>query len=97
MPIHAPGSYIRPLHVAGVTIVMILIYLHIGRNTIARLDSTGSLRAWLTGYATLVLVLGAAFTGYVLLYSPMSWWALVVITSMFSVVPYLGHDVLVTV
>lgn len=40
-----------------------------------------------------VLTMLAAFTGYVLVWAQMSFWAGVVITSLLSVIPIWGHQI----
>lgn len=42
----------------------------------------------------ILLIIGAAFTGYALVGSQMSYWAVAVITSLISVVPINGEKLL---
>lgn len=48
---------------------------------------------WLVGVAIFVLLIATAFTGYVLPWGQMSFWAATVITNLFSAIPFVGVEV----
>jgi len=82
------GWLLRILHANGASIFFIGLYLHAGRGIyfISYLFPY----TWATGVILLLLVIGAAFMGYVLIWGQMSFWAATVITNLLSAVPYLG-------
>lgn len=47
---------------------------------------------WKRGILIFLLVIGSAFSGYSIVYSQISYWGLVVITNLITVIPYLGSD-----
>ena len=47
---------------------------------------------WLIGVIILFLMIATAFIGYALPFGQQSLWGISVITSLFSVVPYVGND-----
>lgn len=49
---------------------------------------------WCIGIAVWLLLCGACFTGYSLVYGQMSLWAIVVICSLVTAIPVLGEQVL---
>ncbi|KAM3626302.1 cytochrome b (mitochondrion) [Acanthocheilonema viteae] len=82
------GWLVRIMHSNGASMFFFFIYLHIFKGMIF-----GSYRlfgVWLTGIFIYFLLMGIAFTGYVLIWGQMSYWAAVVITSLMTSVPYLG-------
>lgn len=48
---------------------------------------------WIVGVLLLLLVMAAAFIGYVLPWGQMSFWGATVITNLFSAIPVIGGDV----
>jgi len=64
------------------------IYIHIGRGIYY--GSFHFKKTWLTGVIILLIVIGAAFIGYVLPWGQISFWGATVITNLLSAIPYLG-------
>nr|AIO05528.1 cytochrome b [Dirofilaria immitis] len=82
------GWFLRILHSNGASMFFLFIYFHIFKGLVY-----GSYRfrfVWLSGIFIYFLLMGVAFTGYVLIWGQMSYWAAVVITSLMTSVPYLG-------
>ena len=87
------GWLLRTLHSNGATFFFICIYTHIGRGLYyGRYLYVGT---WITGVVLLILLISAAFIGYVLPWGQISFWGATVITNLFSAIPYIG-DGLVT-
>jgi ubiquinol-cytochrome c reductase cytochrome b subunit len=61
------GAIIRDTHVVGASTFMFLIIIHVIRNIDSRGHNRVSVRMWLSGVLMIVLSMGIAFTGYVLL------------------------------
>jgi len=82
------GWLLRIIHANGASIFFIAIYLHVGRGIyyISYLFKY----TWATGIIIILLVIGAAFIGYVLVWGQISFWAATVITNLLSAIPYLG-------
>jgi quinol-cytochrome oxidoreductase complex cytochrome b subunit len=85
------GELVRNLHHWSANLLVVIAVLHL-----VRVFLTGSYRPpremnWLIGVAMLVLVLGANFTGYLLPWDQLAYWAITVGTSIISYVPLIGE------
>src|SRR5512139_1741806 len=84
------GELIRNLHHWSANLLIVVAVLHL-----IRVFVTGSYRPprelnWLIGVAMLLLVLGANFTGYLLPWDQLAFWAITVGTSIISYIPLIG-------
>ena len=86
------GWLLRTLHSNGATFFFICIYTHIGRGLYY--GSYLYVGTWVSGVVLLILLIAAAFMGYVLPWGQISFWGATVITNLFRAIPYFG-DVLV--
>ncbi|MGL5117397.1 MAG: cytochrome b [Beijerinckiaceae bacterium] len=87
------GWLIRYLHMNGASMFFIAVYLHIFRGLYY-----GSYKAprevlWILGVVIFLLMMATAFMGYVLPWGQMSLWGAVVITNLFSAIPFVGESV----
>ncbi|NWG35800.1 MAG: cytochrome b N-terminal domain-containing protein [Chloroflexi bacterium] len=85
------GELIRNLHHWSANLLIVVSVLHL-----IRVFVTGAYRPprelnWLIGVAMLLLVLGANFTGYLLPWDQLAYWAITVGTSILSYVPLIGQ------
>ena len=85
------GELIRNLHHWSANLLIVVAVLHL-----VRVFVTGSYRPprelnWLIGVAMLLLVLGANFTGYLLPWDQLAFWAITVGTSIISYIPLVGQ------
>jgi len=85
------GDLLRNLHHWSANLLVIASILHL-----LRVFFTGAHRPprelnWLIGVGMLVLVLGANFTGYLLPWDQLAYWAITVGTSLVSYVPLVGE------
>nr|YP_009027250.1 cytochrome b [Contracaecum osculatum]AGR53830.1 cytochrome b [Contracaecum osculatum] len=85
------GWVFRIFHSNGASLFFIFLYLHIFKGLF--FCSYRLKKVWLTGVVILLLVMMEAFMGYVLVWAQMSFWASVVITSLLSVIPFWGVDI----
>lgn len=83
------GFFFRFIHLNIASIFFLLIYFHIFRG-IFNNSPKNKPHVWLTGIVILILLIAAAFLGYVLPWGQMSFWGATVITNIFSAIPYLG-------
>ena len=85
------GELIRNVHHWSANLLIVVAVLHL-----IRVFATGSYRPprelnWLIGVAMLLLVLGANFTGYLIPWDQLAYWAITVGTSIISYVPLIGQ------
>ena len=86
------GWLLRLIHSTGATFFFIFLYLHIGRGLYY--GSYVYPEVWNIGVLILLLVIGAAFLGYVLPWGQISYWGATVITNLLRAIPYLGKVLL---
>lgn len=84
------GELIRNIHHWSANLLIVVAVLHL-----IRIFATGAYRPprelnWLIGVAMLLLTLGANFTGYLLPWDQLAFWAITVGTSIISYVPFIG-------
>lgn len=82
------GWLLRVIHANGASIFFISLYLHTGRGMYY--SSFTYSHTWSVGVLIILLVIAAAFIGYVLIWGQISFWAATVITNLLSAIPYLG-------
>jgi len=71
----------------------ICLYIHVGRGIYYGRYIFS--KTWITGVVLLVMVIAAAFLGYVLPWGQMRFWGATVITNLFSAFPYFGSNLVV--
>ena len=89
------GWLARSLHFNNANFFFVFIFLHFFKGLF--FQSYRLKGVWVLGMLMFVLTMLAAFTGYVLVWAQMRFWAGVVITSLLSVVPIWGHQIVVWV
>jgi quinol-cytochrome oxidoreductase complex cytochrome b subunit len=85
------GELIRNLHHWSANLLIVVSVLHF-----IRVFVTGAYRPprelnWLIGVSMLLLVVGANFTGYLLPWDQLAYWAITVGTSIISYIPLVGN------
>ena len=87
------GWLIRYIHANGASMFFIVVYGHICRGLYygSYMEPRESL--WCSGVILFLLMMGAAFTGYVLPWGQMSLWGATVITSMVTAIPVAGQPI----
>nr|YP_009756948.1 cytochrome b [Lepidocyrtus fimetarius]QIM14976.1 cytochrome b [Lepidocyrtus fimetarius] len=83
------GWLIRTLHANGASFFFLCLYIHSGRGMYY--SSFKLTHTWLVGVIIMLVLMGTAFMGYVLIWGQMSFWAATVITNLLSAIPYLGQ------
>ncbi len=91
----AYGWVFRHTHAVAASIMFLVLFIHIVRGIYY-----GSYKAprevlWLTGYILFVLMSATAFTGYLLPWGQMSYWAAQTITTLFEKIPFIGPDLVI--
>lgn len=85
------GQLVRNLHHWSGNLLVIVVFLHL-----LRVFFTGGLRPprefnWVLGVFLLLLVVGANFTGYLLPWDQLAYWAVTVGTSLLGYLPLIGE------
>ena len=84
------GWVFRVLHFNGARFFFFFVFSHFFKGLF--FFSFRLCRVWLTGLFIFILLMAVAFMGYVLVWAQMRFWASVVITSLLTVVPIFGFD-----
>jgi len=87
------GWLIRYIHANGASMFFITVYAHIVRGLYYGSYMEPRQLLWCSGVVLLFLMMGTAFTGYVLPWGQMSFWGATVITSMVTVIPIAGKQI----
>jgi quinol-cytochrome oxidoreductase complex cytochrome b subunit len=87
------GWLLRNIHAVGASMFFLAVYLHIFRGLYY-----GSYKAprevlWILGVVIYLLMMAAAFLGYVLPWGQMSFWGATVITELFGALPLVGGPI----
>lgn len=84
------GSFIRSIHAYGSSGIIILLVLHIGQTILYGSYKGRRELLWLSGCILLALMLGMAFTGYLLPWDEKAYFASAVGTNLIAEVPFIG-------
>ena len=90
------GWLMRYMHAVGASMFFFVVYVHIGRGMFYGSYKKPRELVWIIGVVLFLLMMATAFMGYVLPWGQMSFWGAKVITNLFSLVPFIGDD-LVTI
>nr|YP_009229567.1 cytochrome b [Rodentolepis nana]ALT58514.1 cytochrome b [Rodentolepis nana] len=82
---------IRYWHIWGVNILFFLFFIHMGRALYY--SSYSKKGVWNVGFILYLLLMGEAFTGYILPWHQMSYWAATVLTSIANSLPIFGPTI----
>lgn len=86
---HYSTWILRDLHMLGANLLMLMLYLHLTKALSLDFQVHTRVASWFTGAALFLLFLAACFTGYILVCGQMSYWALIVILNLLTVIPVL--------
>jgi quinol-cytochrome oxidoreductase complex cytochrome b subunit len=86
------GEFVRDLHRLGAEAMVIVVTLHMVRTFV-----TGSYKkprqfTWFTGVVLLIVTLFLSFSGYLLPWDQLAFWAVTIGTSMAEAVPLIGPE-----
>jgi quinol-cytochrome oxidoreductase complex cytochrome b subunit len=93
------GSWIRAVHRISAHLMVVSVFLHLVRIFLTGAYKNGSGRGqrrqinWVLGVAMLLLTLFLSFTGYLLPWDQLAFWAVTVGTNIAAAVPFVGPDV----
>ena len=86
------GEHLRDVHRLAAELMIVVVALHMLRTFL-----TGSFKnerkfTWITGVALLILTLGLTFSGYLLPWDQLAYWAVTIGTSMAGAAPVIGEQ-----
>ena len=85
------GWLIRYVHANGASMFFLAVYIHIFRSLFYGSYKSPREIIWILGIIIYLLMMAAAFMGYVLPWGQMSFWGATVITNLFSAIPIIGE------
>lgn len=83
----------RHIHAVAASFAFLVIYIHMFTAIYYGSYKNGREMIWITGMVLFILFSSTAFTGYVLPWGQMSFWAAQVITNLFGGIPVIGEEV----
>ena len=86
------GYILRYTHANGAALFFVAVYLHMARGLLYGSYTKPKTLTWSLGVIIFLLMIITAFIGYSLVFGQMSYWAIAVITNLLTVIPYVGHD-----
>ena len=84
------GQFVRGMHKWGATVMMILIFLHMGRTFFFGAYKYPRELNWVIGVVLLVLTMVMALTGYLLPFDQRSYWATILADTINGTGPLVG-------
>lgn len=87
------GWAIRYIHANTASMFFMCMYLHIGKGLYYGSYRSPRVLVWVVGVIIFILTIAAAFLGYCCVYGQMSHWGALVITNLFSAIPFIGKDI----
>ena len=87
------GSLFRAVHHWSANLLVITLFLHLMRVFLTAAFKRGRSLNWMIGLFLFILVLSFNFTGYLLPWDQLSYWAATVATSLLQYIPWVGTAV----
>jgi len=84
------GAVIRSIHRMASNLMVIFVLLHMLRVILTKSYQHPRQLNWIAGVCLLVLTLGFCFTGYLLIWDQVGYWAAVIGTQIAGSIPFLG-------
>src|SRR5437588_2534398 len=84
------GQFVRGMHKWGASVMIILIFLHMGRVFFYGAYKYPRELTWVIGVVLLILTLAMGFTGYLLPFDQRSYWATIVGVNINGTGPFIG-------
>ncbi|WRG06990.1 cytochrome bc complex cytochrome b subunit [Helicobacter pylori] len=89
----AYGWLWRHIHATAASMIFVIIYIHMFVGIYYGSYKKGREMIWISGMILFVVFSAEAFSGYMLPWGQMSYWAAAVITNLFGGIPFIGADV----
>ena len=88
------GWLLRYVHAVGASSFFVILYFHLYRALMYGSYQRPRELLWLSGVSLLILAMAEAYTGYVLPWGQMSYWAAKVIMNIFGAIPFIGEPIM---
>ncbi|GAA8438056.1 cytochrome bc complex cytochrome b subunit [Helicobacter pylori] len=88
----AYGWLWRHMHATAASMIFVIIYIHMFVGIYYGSYKKGREMIWISGMILFVVFSAEAFSGYMLPWGQMSYWAAAVITNLFGGIPFIGAD-----
>ncbi|BCD68689.1 cytochrome bc complex cytochrome b subunit [Nitratiruptor sp. YY09-18] len=85
----------RHMHAVAASVVFLVIYIHMLTGIYYASYKRGREMIWISGMLLFVTFSAEAFSGYMLPWGQMSYWAAQVITNLFGGIPFIGDDLVI--
>ena len=89
------GWLFRHVHAVGASVIFLVIYIHMFTGIYYGSYKKGREMIWLSGMLLFVTFSAEGFSGYMLPWGQMSYWAAYVITEIFGGIPVIGDELVV--
>jgi ubiquinol-cytochrome c reductase cytochrome b subunit len=89
------GWLFRHMHGVGASVIFLIIYIHMGTAIYYGSYKKGREMIWISGMLLFVMFSAEGFSGYMLPWGQMSYWAAYVITNIFGGIPFIGDELVV--
>lgn len=89
----AYGWLWRHIHAVAASMIFVIIYIHMFVAIYYGSYKKGREMIWVSGMLLFVTFSAEAFSGYMLPWGQMSYWAATVITNLFGGIPFIGNEV----
>ncbi|MDR1452184.1 MAG: cytochrome bc complex cytochrome b subunit [Helicobacteraceae bacterium] len=89
------GWLFRHIHAVSASLVFLFIYIHMFTGIYYGSFKSGREIIWISGVLLFVAFSAAGFSGYMLPWGQMSFWAAQVITNLFGEIPVIGPDLVI--
>ncbi len=86
------GQFIRNLHHLSGKLMIIASFLHLIRVYYSQAIYQKRGKNWIYGLLMFILVMASSFTGYLLPWDQLAFWAVTVITQIIEYIPFVGHS-----
>jgi quinol-cytochrome oxidoreductase complex cytochrome b subunit len=85
------GLWVRNIHHWSANLLVIIAVLHLLRVVLTGAFGPGRRLNWIIGLCLLFLLLSSNFTGYLLPWDQLAYWAVTICTSMLGYIPFCGQ------
>ena len=87
------GQFIRNLHHISAKLMIIVAFLHLIRTYYSQAIFNKRAENWIYGLIMMFMVVISSFTGYLLPWDQLAYWAVTVITQIIEYIPWIGHPI----
>lgn len=89
------GWLLRYMHTTGASLFFVVVYLHMYRSIMYGSFKAPRELVWIIGMFIYCFLLMESASGYVLPWGQMSYWAIKVLVTVFSVIPFIGKQLII--